>query len=151
MVSLFIEFCKQLVPTGDKGQNRPLLCGHNVIFDIAFVKYAFKFCNKDLADYVISNNGEIGNIDTLLLAKRRWANEKGHRLEDCLKRIGVKINDAHRAMNDVVATVKLLSYFMGHLVGQATVKSVKKEENKESKNPNEESIEVDNMRKSFEF
>lgn len=145
MCRLFIEFCKQVTPEGDRGAKKPILVGHNIIFDIAFIRRAFQSCKKNLGDYVSSNNGEIAYFDTLLMAKHYWLNEKGHRLEDCLKRVGINLTDAHRAMNDVLGTTKLFSFFMGKLKGQVVTKTVKIEEKKE------DYTEVDEMRKHFEF
>src|ERR1035437_2139182 len=119
MVDTFCILAKSITPKGDKGQKRPTLVGHNVAFDISFLQYAFKLCGKNLEDYVHSNQKEITAIDTMKLAQQAWNDEKSN-LAYCCKKIGIDHVDAHRAMNDVVVTWKLWSYFVRAMRGSNT-------------------------------
>lgn len=116
MVETFCFLAKSVTPKGDKGGNKPTLVGHNVAFDLAFLRYAFNFCGENLADYVHSNQDEISIIDTMKLAEMFWR-EDVRNLQHCCKKIGINHIDAHRAMNDVVATWKLFSYFVKAMRG----------------------------------
>lgn len=146
LVSVLVSLFSKLTPKGDRGKNFPLIVGHNIGFDIGFLKYLFKRVKKDLADYVYSSGFEVMCDDTLLLAKKRWLEGK-HTLSACCKRVGVNIDDAHRAMNDVVATKKLYEYFVGLL--REDKKAVKNQKISQSKDDG--SPDVKEFREGFQF
>lgn len=116
MVKIIIKFFKE-VKSGRGDTGKPILAGHNVQFDIGFLDYAFDFCGKNLRDHVAVNNGEITRIDTMNLAHLAWdgllssSTNSSYSLSNCLKRVGVDLVEAHGAMNDVIATAKLLKFF----------------------------------------
>lgn len=117
LIPLFIAFCQNITPKGDRGRNFPIIVGHNVVFDLRFIKYAFNYCKKNLHESVNSNGREIVYIDTLPLSRAKWPNEGKHNLGACCERAGYKFADAHRAMADTVATKKLFEFLIGSLRG----------------------------------
>lgn len=104
-----------------KDANRIISVGHNIPFDHGFLEYVFNSQGDSIWNYLHPNF-----IDTLSLAKLAWGikgNEK-IRLSDCFARIGLTLNDAHGAMNDVEATADLLRWFMKKVrSGKGDVKS----------------------------
>lgn len=100
------------------GRKKPILCGHNVGFDISFLKELFKINKVKLSDFVQSSNGEIATVDTMFLSSLYFDHtfderEKGsHSLTEVCKRIGFDIENAHNAEFDVPATYKVLKFFM---------------------------------------
>lgn len=81
---------------------RPVIIGHNVAFDIKFVSELFRLHKKDFAD--IRNDNP---IDTQTLMKMYKPNISSLKLEVCCSEVGIELPDAHKAMNDVIATVDL--------------------------------------------
>lgn len=121
------EFCIMLTKFAKQGNvgtgrwlRRPEILGHNVPFDIAFLKMAFALAGEDLVDIFGNNNGEIDYHDTIKLARLKWPKFKSdednkYRLISCCERMGIVLHDAHGAMADVVATLKLFKGFAGVL------------------------------------
>lgn len=90
--------------------NKPILVGHNVKFDMTFMNYLFKNDKKGLMSFI----SDVQH-DTLLEAIRAFPNETSHKLGDICKLVGIDLVDAHKAMNDVVATADLFRYFTKRL------------------------------------
>lgn len=118
VVKQLIALFKQVRPPRDTtGLNRPILAGHNVMFDVGFLKYLFVLHGQRLSDYVLSNNGEIIVWDTQQLAGQMW-NTKGegkYNLGACCERAGLGNFLAHAALSDVRVTADLLRYFLNAL------------------------------------
>lgn len=99
------------------GKNMPLIVGHNIGFDIAFIRTLFGYAKKDLTKILDNNNGEYTRIDTLQIARMIWgmglvaSDNTSFKLTECCERAGIALYDAHGAMNDVMATLKLFKYF----------------------------------------
>lgn len=101
-----IEEIKLANPTGKKA-TRPILVGHNVNFDAGFLKVLFKLNKAEFYDHF----NEV-YVDTLLMAKLLWdgtplTDGNSYNLSTCCERMGINLINAHRAMNDVVATKDL--------------------------------------------
>lgn len=108
LIALFKECNK-----GNRGSfNKPILAGHNVSFDISFLKYAFELCGQNLYEYVMSNNGQIVRWDTMELAIQLWnTNPNGedkYNLEACCRKAGLGDFLAHRSLPDTRQTLNLL-------------------------------------------
>lgn len=114
VVDTLIRLFKELKPKGDRGGNLPILCGHNIVFDIAFMRVMFALCGKNLADYVASNNDEIKHWDTQEMAIQvlNTGEQVSYSLSEVCNRIGIGTFAAHRAMPDVMACVELLQYLV---------------------------------------
>ncbi len=126
MVGVLIDIFKEYTPKGDRGGGRPMLAGHNLGFDIDFLKYAFFHCNKDLNDYVLGQDDDVQRLDTLPIAKLMWddGSKKSYKLVDCCDRAGLDDFPAHRAMNDVLATWELLKWFREQMNGETKIEKV---------------------------
>jgi DNA polymerase III alpha subunit (gram-positive type) len=107
---------------------KPILVGHNITFDIPFLTNIFKRANIPLKEYVsgYEDNGVFipHHIDTMFLTK----GADGHKDEKTVKfsliesvrRHSGDIADAHRALNDVIATASLFRHFMSKLRSQGS-------------------------------
>jgi DNA polymerase III alpha subunit (gram-positive type) len=151
LVRVLIKFFESLTPKGDRGKNKPLLAGHNVTFDIAFLSRAFDFCRKDLSEYVHSNNKIITYLDTLPLSRIRFSQKGKFRLGLVCERFGIELNDAHGAMNDVVATMKVLLEHIKSLRGESKEDSNKTFKNKRNGVQEESRSETSEYRARFQF
>lgn len=121
IVNRFCKFCTDsTVHSGAK--HKPILVGHNPKFDIPFLQQIFFKCKKDMSKFLAGREDFYGNfqpdyIDTIREAQMLWGNDEtmtAHKLIDCINKAGLELVDAHRAMNDVVATKDLLVYFINH-------------------------------------
>lgn len=125
------KLCEDLKEITSSHTKKPVIMGHNIGFDIGFLMFAFNFCKIDITKFFNCNDDIPASIDTLLLAKQKWANNPkvtSFNLSSCCNTAGVEITDAHHAMNDVKATKELFFYFTNGLRSgdnQATEDTVK--------------------------
>ncbi len=93
-------------------QNRSILVGHNIVFDLGFIEYLFQSCKQDVYGY-FSKMPEC----TMKLSKIFNKNAKSLKLGDCCAEVGITIVNAHTAMADTDATAKLFRYYALKLQG----------------------------------
>lgn len=110
VLSDIIKFAKLSKGDAKGEQNRPILIGHNVGFDIAFLTKLFEFHNKNIFDYFSANNGVINNMDTMSLFRNQFRKINKITLTNCLEIAKLTITDAHGAMNDTLATLNLFRW-----------------------------------------
>ncbi len=82
------------------------LVAHNANFDIGFIKY-----NAKNLGYEISNT----YIDTLQISKDLFANFKKHKLGIIAENLGIQVDVAHRALDDVKTLVKVFKVMLQQL------------------------------------
>ena len=83
-----------------------VLVAHNADFDIGFLKY-----NAGELGYTLENT----YIDTLRLAKELFPDYKKYKLGIIAENLGIKVEVAHRALDDVDTTVKVLKVMLNML------------------------------------
>ena len=101
-------FKKSMVNT--RPENKPILVGHNVQFDMGFLFYLFESCKKDVFSFVSETQ-----LDTMALSKMFNPNAASLKLGKCCEEVDIKLNDAHKAMNDVIATTQLFKVYINKL------------------------------------
>lgn len=79
-----------------------VVIGHNVRFDLSFLRLEFHRAGMDIAQAV----GPTHVIDTLRLARRRFG-RGGNGLQNLARRLGFSAEVAHRGLADVYTTRKL--------------------------------------------
>ena len=96
-----------------------VLVAHNADFDIGFLKY-----NASELGYKLENT----YIDTLRLAKDLFPNYKKYKLGIIAENLGIKVEVAHRALDDVDTTVKVFNIMLKMLKekGAKTVDDIDK-------------------------
>ena len=99
---------------GRMPHTRPLIVGHNVPFDITFIKKAFEIVSKH--KYRKTYPEDVF-FDTMQLSRLRWVDEFTPsdnllNLKTCCDRADIELVNAHSAMGDVEATVQLFKYFI---------------------------------------
>ena len=120
VVKNIIEFCKK-VAGGKLGQwTAPIIVGHNVPFDIAFIEVLFYLADKRITDCFANNNGIVYHRDTQQMARDFWPKEASIKLGDCCERAGIRLVDAHGAMNDVIATKNLFLWYRSQVEKSST-------------------------------
>ena len=83
-----------------------VLVAHNADFDIGFLKY-----NAKQLGYQLENT----YMDTLRLAKDLFPDFKKYKLGIIAEKLGIKVEVAHRALDDVDTTVKVLKVMLDML------------------------------------
>lgn len=83
-----------------------VLVAHNADFDIGFLKY-----NAKELGYTLNNT----YIDTLRLAKDLFPDYKKYKLGIIAENLGIKVEVAHRALDDVDTTVKVFKVMLDML------------------------------------
>ena len=83
-----------------------VLVAHNADFDIGFLKY-----NATQLGYTLNNT----YLDTLRLAKELFPDYKKYKLGIIAENLGIKVEVAHRALDDVDTTVKVFNVMIDML------------------------------------
>lgn len=83
-----------------------VLVAHNAVFDIGFLKHTAK---------VLGYEFDFTYIDTLSLAQAVFPDFKTYKLGRIAKRLGIKVEVAHRALDDVDTTVKVFNIMLEEL------------------------------------
>ena len=83
-----------------------ILVAHNADFDIGFLKY-----NAKELGYTLNNT----YLDTLRLAKELFPDYKKYKLGIIAENLGIKVEVAHRALDDVDTTVKVFNVMVDML------------------------------------
>ncbi len=93
----FLKFCGNSV-----------LVGHNVGFDIGFIR-----------QYTTANGVELNNsvMDTLGLARTLYGKLKNHKLDTVCEHLGVSLENHHRAVDDAEATAEIFIKMAEELEG----------------------------------
>jgi DNA polymerase III epsilon subunit-like protein len=77
-----------------------IVVGHNVRFDLGFLRKEFRRSGRDMIDVL----GDVPVLDTVRIARRRFG-RGGNGLQALAPRLGVYPSIAHRALADVQTTV----------------------------------------------
>ena len=83
-----------------------VLVAHNATFDIGFLRNVAKNLGYEF---------DFTYVDTLPLARKLYPNLKKHKLGKIAEHLGIEVLVAHRALDDVDTTVKVLSQMMKEL------------------------------------
>lgn len=79
------------------------MVAHNIAFDISFIHNISK---------KLSYNFDNPNMDTMVMAREKLPGLKNYKLGTIVDRLGVVLDNAHRAVNDATATAKVFIKLM---------------------------------------
>ena len=94
---------KEVLPKFLEFMGDSVLVAHNASFDIGFIKY-----NAEQLGYKLENT----YIDTLRLAKEIFPDFKKYKLGLIADKLGITVEVAHRALDDVITLVKVFNVMM---------------------------------------
>ncbi|WP_234117323.1 DNA polymerase III subunit alpha [Clostridium hydrogenum] len=96
-----------------------VLVAHNASFDVGFLKHNAKVLGYDF---------DFTYVDTLALAQAVFPTYKSYKLGRIAKNLGIKVEVAHRALDDVDTTVKVFKIMLEELKkrGTETVEDIDK-------------------------
>ena len=98
------------------------LVAHNADFDVGFLKY-----NAEELGLKMDNE----YIDSLALSRQLYPEFKKHKLGILAEKFGIKVDNAHRALDDVKTLVKVYFKLLEKYKEEPIVRGKKKEEKKE--------------------
>ncbi len=98
----FLDFC------GERNTVKNTLVAHNAKFDTGFIKEEIKRLNAQLDEDAKKHVFDYPVLDTLALSKELFPNEKSHKLDVVCERLGVSLENHHRASDDATATAEAL-------------------------------------------
>ena len=101
------EILEQVFPKMMGFIDGSVLVAHNAEFDIGFLKHYAKILGYDF-DYTY--------IDTLSLSHELFPDFKTYKLGRIAKNLGIKVEVAHRALDDVETTVKIFNVMLDKLI-----------------------------------
>src|SRR4051812_543355 len=81
--------------------------GHNVRFDLSFLRKEFRRCGCDLQEKL----GDVPVLDTVRIARRRFG-RGGNGLQNLARRLGCPPTTAHRALADALTTAAVFEKLM---------------------------------------
>lgn len=116
-------FSEIKLKTSHNNYKKPILIGHNAAFDVGFLQQLFHHGKGDLKKLVDGTVDYFSNftpqtIDTVQMAKLLWAEDAlmpDFKLSTCAQKAGAVMNQAHRAMGDVIATKELFLLMLNKL------------------------------------
>lgn len=125
VVKEFINFVKR-TSVGKSKSTKSVLVGHNLAFDIGFLQQIFYYAKMEskLDEGLLKGQRDFyGNfipfhVCTLEMARELWMeynDEKRYSLSACIERSNLELNDAHRALNDVLGNVQLFVNFLQNI------------------------------------
>lgn len=102
---------------------KPILVGHNADkFDSVFLQQIFKETKNLLTifegDVDFHGNYRVKVVDTIDISKFAYGADEtmpNFQLGTCVSKVGLSLNDAHKAMNDVVGTKEMLIKYVERL------------------------------------
>lgn len=100
------ETIEQVFPKLMKFIEGSVLVAHNAPFDIGFLKYSAKELGYDF---------DFTYVDTLTLAQELFPDFKSYKLGRIAKNLDIKVEVAHRALDDVDTTVKVFNVMIDKL------------------------------------
>ena len=86
-----------------------VLVGHNIPFDIKFLKEEF---TKN------GYKGQFDYVDTLQLARSAFPDFPNHKLATCIEKLSLSDGQTHRALDDIICTQRLLEKCLSVLLAQ---------------------------------
>jgi DNA polymerase III epsilon subunit family exonuclease len=89
-----------------------VLLGHNVRFDLSFLRKEFRSCGREIVEVL----GEVPVLDTVRIARRRFG-RGGNGLQALAPRLGIQPSVAHRALADAQTTAALFERLMESVGG----------------------------------
>jgi DNA polymerase III alpha subunit (gram-positive type) len=98
--------------TGKGRISKPILCGHNLGFDLRFLNYLFSSRNQDLYEYIDTFHYDTQRLFSHLEAQQKGADKLKYNLTNLSERYGIQLSSAHGAMADVKATKQLLIIYL---------------------------------------
>ena len=104
---------------------KPVLVGHNILFDVDFLDKMFSVCKKDLSKYIEGKISPSGNwypmvIDTIFLAKMRDPMANSYNLRAVSDSMNIELSNAHRAIYDVLATSEIFKKTVAKIRSEET-------------------------------
>ncbi len=96
----FLEFC------GAKNDVRSTVIAHNAKFDTSFIRAEVDRLNAKLEEGQKKYDFDYPIDDTLVLSKELFPDEKSHKLDLVCERLGVSLENHHRALDDATATAE---------------------------------------------
>ncbi|MBE7023112.1 MAG: PolC-type DNA polymerase III [Ruminococcaceae bacterium] len=103
----FIEFC------GRKNDVKNIIIAHNAKFDVSFIKAEIERYNQRHEDDTLSFD-DYPILDTVAFSKEIFPEEKKHNLDALCERLGVSLENHHRALDDATATAE--AFIKMHLI-----------------------------------
>lgn len=88
-------------------KNKLIMVGHNIPFDIRFVKYAFDYKMANLYDFIDESHFCTQRLMKFAERKDKNADKLLYRLAACCDRMGISLKNAHGAQADIQATFDL--------------------------------------------
>jgi DNA polymerase-3 subunit epsilon len=80
-----------------------VVMGHNVRFDLSFLRKEFRRCRREITDVL---GASVPVLDTVRIARRRFG-RGGNALQKLSRRLGIEPTVAHRALADAVTTAQV--------------------------------------------
>lgn len=99
---------------------KPLLAGHNIgSFDLAFLEYLFDLFEEPSANGVNALYKYVDRFvfDTITYSRLKFGMKElpDYQLGNICKSFGIELNDAHRALNDTLATTDLVCKYISDI------------------------------------
>lgn len=91
------------------GDEKAIICGHNVNFDIRFLKQLYKKSNDDYKKYFSYRSLDTASIFKFLTLAGKFRNNSINSLDDAINYFKISFENRHSAMADIEKTIQVFN------------------------------------------
>ncbi|MGL5428593.1 MAG: 3'-5' exonuclease [Cetobacterium sp.] len=88
---------------------KAVLCGHNVGFDIRFLKELYNKVEKNYEEFISYRSLDTASVFRFLTIAGKFKEEKINSLDDAIKYFNISLENRHTAMGDIEKTVQIFN------------------------------------------
>lgn len=90
-------------------EEKAVICGHNVNFDIRFIKELYNKVGKNYEEFISYRSLDTASIFRFLTIAGKFKNEQINSLDDAIKYFNISFENRHTAMGDIEKTVEIFN------------------------------------------
>lgn len=88
---------------------KAVICGHNINFDIRFIKELYNKVGEDYEQYISYRSLDTASIFRFLTIAGKFGAKQVNSLDDAIKYFNLTFNNRHTAMGDIEKTIEIFN------------------------------------------
>lgn len=90
-------------------KGKAILCGHNVNFDVKFLKKLFEKVNKNYDEHISYRSLDTASILKFLSIANKFEEKEINSLDDAIDYFNIDVKNRHTALEDINVTVEIFN------------------------------------------